>query len=210
MNDATDLLTTFWEGLRTNQLALLQQLGYWNYVLLALLVSIEGPIVTLAGAAAAAAGVLQPELVFAAAMAGNLTADVLWYSLGYLGRIEWILRFGGWFGVRRAHVEKLRRVITRNVRRILLVAKLTLSFVIPALLAAGLARVPWRRWFPVLFIAETAWTGLLVVLGLYVSESIQQVEQSIHQLALVSSALILLLLLLWGLRRLLDVPEIEA
>ena len=32
--------------------------------------------------------------------------------------------------------------------RILFVAKLTLSMMIPALVAAGLVKAPWRRWFP--------------------------------------------------------------
>lgn len=209
MNQATELIARFWEGLRAGQFDILQQLGYWNYVFLAVLVTIEGPIVTLVGAAAAAAGILRPGLVFAAAMVGNITADLLWYTLGYFGRLEWITRYGGWFGVRQTHIDALRVGVTRHVRRILLIAKLTLSFVIPALVAAGLARVPWRRWFPVLFIAETFWTGLLVILGVYATESIQQIEHSLHQFAIVSSVVILLILAILILRRQLDFPGID-
>ena len=39
-------------------------LGYWNYVLLAILVAVEGPIATLLGAVAASAGLMRPILVF--------------------------------------------------------------------------------------------------------------------------------------------------
>ena len=46
-------------------------LGIWNYVLLAFLVAVEGPIVTLGGAVAASVGVMNPVLVFIAAAAGN-------------------------------------------------------------------------------------------------------------------------------------------
>lgn len=210
MNEAIDVIADVWTGLQASQFDVLQRLGFWNYVVLALLVCVEGPIVTLLGAAAAATGMLQLKLVFAAAMVGNVAADVLWYLLGYLGRVEWAVRYGKWFGVRREHVTRLQRGITRHAWKILVIAKLSLSLVIPALVAVGLARVPWRRWFPVLVIAESIWTGTLVLLGFYATESIRQIERGVHQVALVSSAAILVLLLVWTLRRQLDFLEVEA
>jgi membrane protein DedA with SNARE-associated domain len=64
------------------------------------------------------------------------------------------------------------------------VAKLTLSLTIPALVAAGMARVPWRRWFPAVFAAEMAWTGGLVLAGFYFTESIKRLEQGLQYLAI--------------------------
>ena len=61
---------------------------------MALLVVVEGPFATLLGAAAASAGWMRPGLVLIAAAVGNLTADSLWYTLGYAGKLEWVLRFG--------------------------------------------------------------------------------------------------------------------
>lgn len=209
VNEVLEILVRFWDGLRASQTNMLQSLGYWNYALLAILVTIEGPIVTLVGAAAAAAGPLKPELVFISAMTGNLLADVLWYTLGYFGRLEWVVNYGGWLGVRQKHIDVLRIGVTRHVRKILLIAKLTLSFVIPALVATGLARVPWRRWFPILFIAETFWTGLLVIFGVYATESIRQIDQSIHKFALISSMVILFIAFVWVLRRQLSFPGVD-
>src|SRR5574340_896441 len=83
----------------------LPQLGFWTYVLLAVLVAIEGPIATLLGAAAASAGLMRPVPVFLAAAAGNLTADSLWYTLGYLGKAEWILHFGRRLGLRESLID---------------------------------------------------------------------------------------------------------
>ncbi len=80
----------------------LPQLGFWTYIILALLVAVEGPIATLLGAAAASAGLMRPMPVFLAAAAGNLTADSLWYTLGYLGKTEWILHFGRRLGLRES------------------------------------------------------------------------------------------------------------
>src|SRR5258706_8542026 len=74
----------------------IQPLGSLAYILFALLVAIEGPLTTLAGALAASAGYLNPILVFVFASLGNLTADTLWYSLGYMGKTEWLVKYCCW------------------------------------------------------------------------------------------------------------------
>jgi membrane protein DedA with SNARE-associated domain len=154
--------------------------GGWAYIFIALLVAVEGPITTLAGAVAASAGYLNPVLVFVAAGIGNLTADTLWYSLGYLGKIEWLTRYGGWFGIKESSVAHMYQHIHTHIQKFLFVAKLTLGFVVPALIAAGLARVPFRRWFGVLFAAECIWTGALVLVGYYFGYMIQRIETNLR------------------------------
>ena len=197
MDNIAHVIATFWQNLQQGQLP---QLGAWNYALLAVLVAVEGPIATLLGAAAAAAGLMRPDLVFLSAAAGNLLADLGWYTLGYLGRVEWLLRYGRWLGVRRRHLDRLQRAMHHHARKILLVAKLTAGLVIPSLVAAGLARVPLRRWFPVVAAAEMLWTGTLVLVGFYAAAAIAQVERGLHILAILG-ALLLFLGLLEGIRR---------
>ena len=116
----------------------------WAYILLAILVAVEGPVITLAGAVAASTGYLNPILVFIAAAIGNLIADTLWYSLGYLGKIEWLLRYGGKLGIKETTLARLQTDVHDHIRKILFIAKLTLGFVVPTLIAAGLA----GRWVP--------------------------------------------------------------
>jgi membrane protein DedA with SNARE-associated domain len=142
-----------------------QNLGLWAYLLLALLVMVEGPVATLAGAVAASSGFMSPEGVFLAAASGNLFADSLWYSLGYLGKIEWLERYGRWIGVTHTMLNRLVKDIENHAAKVLFIAKLTLGFSIPTLVATGLAKVPVRRWLPWLALGETIWTGGLVFLG---------------------------------------------
>jgi membrane protein DedA with SNARE-associated domain len=187
-----NLLRDFWSGLIVGQI---QQLGNWNYVLLALLTIIEGPIATLLAAVAASTGLLNPQWVFVAAATGNLTADALWYSLGYLGKTDWILQHGRRFGIRPGHVAYLERSMQTHARKILLVAKLTLSFAIPALIAAGMARVPWRRWFTTIAGAEVIWTGGLVLIGYHVTLSLRRMEQGLQVVAIAGISVFLALLI---------------
>ncbi len=179
--------------IRTNQLP---QLGYWTYFILAILVAIEGPVATLLGAAAASTGLMRPGYVFLAAAAGNLTADSLWYSLGYIGKIEWLLRIGQKLGVRRESLDRLQRGLRKHTTRILFLAKLTVSLVIPSLIAAGLVRAPWKRWFPAVFMGEMLWTGSLVLIGFYTTEAVKRVEQGVGYIVL-ASTLVFIIFLLW-------------
>ena len=156
----------------------------WAYVVLAVVVALEGPVTTLAGAVAASAGLLNPVLVFVAASIGNLIADTLWYSLGYLGKTEWAVRYGGWLGIKEQSIARMQKDIQDHIHKILFIAKLTLGFVIPTLIAAGLARVPFKRWFGVLFAAECLWTGSLVLVGYYFGYLIQRIETNLRWLSL--------------------------
>ena len=79
-----DSLSQFWLNFRLGQLP---ALGGWNYLLLMVVVVIQGPFATMLGGAAAAAGLLNPLGVLAACVAGNLGADVIWYTLGRLSKL---------------------------------------------------------------------------------------------------------------------------
>jgi len=162
----------------------IQPMQGWAYILLACVVAVEGPVTTLAGAVAASTGLLNPMLVFVSASIGNLIADTLWYSLGYLGKIEWAVRYGGWLGIKEQSIARMQKDVQDHIHKILFIAKLTLGFVIPTLIAAGLARVPFKRWFGVLFAAECLWTGSLVLVGYYFGYLIQQIETDLRWLSL--------------------------
>ena len=192
MDAVVEFLRNFWNNLALGQL---QHLGNWNYVLLALLVLIEGPIATLLGAVAAASGLLNPYLVFVAASIGNLTADTLWYLLGYSGRIEWLVEHGRWLGIRRSHIEQLQRDMHAHATKIIFLAKITASFSIPALIAAGLTRVPWRKTFSVVFVGECIWTGGLVIFGYHYSASLKRLEAGLQVLIALGTIVFLALIL---------------
>jgi membrane protein DedA with SNARE-associated domain len=178
----------------------LPELGIWTYFVLGILVLLEGPIATLLGAAAASAGLMRAWGVFVAASLGNLTADVLWYSLGYLGKRKWITQFGRRFGVSDSLIVHLEQHMIKHATRVLFLAKVTLTFVIPSLIAAGLLRIPWRRWFPALILAETLWTGSLVLIGYFTTEAIKQVAQWVEYVALGISVGFVVIVLLEGRR----------
>ena len=180
--------------------AALDALGVWSYFLLAFLVAIEGPIATLLGAAAASMGVMNPFLVFIAASVGNLTADTLWYSAGFLGKMDWLLRLSRRIGVNPDYLERLEGLLQQHAPLLLFISKLTISPMIPMLIATGLIKYPWRRWFPYVFMGEMIWTGSLVTIGYFGLQAARKVELGIEHYILAGS-IVFIVLLLWLGRR---------
>lgn len=197
MNTLFELFHAFVLFLKSGQVP---QLGIGTYVLLSALVAIEGPVATLLGAAAASAGLMRPGYVFLAAAIGNITADSLWYSLGYLGKTEWLYNFGKRIGLNPDLIEHLKHNMVKHATQVIFLAKLTVSFVIPSLITAGLLRLPLRRWLPALIVAETIWTGSLVLIGYYATEAIKRVEQGIEYTMLGASILFVIFLIFAGRR----------
>ncbi len=192
MQVVAEFLQEFWLDLQQGQLT---ELGPWNYVLLSLLIVWQGPIATLLGGAAASAGLLRPELVFFAGVGGNLTADILWYSVGRRGNFERLFSRGR-LKKYRPRLLTFKSIMRRNARKFLLMAKLSLGLAVPTLVAAGISRLSWRKWFPIVFIGETIWTGTLVIIGYFAAEAIKQVEQGL-QLFLVLVSFLLLIMIVW-------------
>lgn len=174
--------------------------GFWSYLLLAALVAVEGPIATLLGAVAASLGLMHPGFVFLAASAGNLTSDTLWYSLGYVGKIEWLKRFGRRLGISQDRIETLEKMLHDHAPIILFVSKLTVSPMIPALIATGLIKYPWRRWFPFVFAGEMIWTGSLVLIGFFGLIAIKKVQLGIEHAILIGSIIFIVTIFILGRR----------
>lgn len=179
----------------------LDWLGNLSYVALALLVAVEGPIVTLFGGLAAAAGYMRWEFVFLAAAFGNFLADMGWYGLGYLGGFDTLMRRFPRLRRYEPQIGVLQHEMHNHALKLLLVSKFTMGVaIIPTLIAAGMARVSWRRLIPVSLAAETIWTGVLVVAGYYLGDYITQLEQGLQYLALVG-VIVFGLFAIWLYRR---------
>ncbi|HMN31385.1 MAG TPA: VTT domain-containing protein [Caldilineaceae bacterium] len=174
MESVWQFLHDTWQTLRHGGFP---DLGWWSYLLLIFLAATEGPLSVLLGAAAASAGYLEPAYVYLAAVTGNLLGDTVWYLVGYSNKTDRLFHFGGYFGMHPEHIVKLKVAIRRHAAKLILLAKLSVSLMIPTLVAAGLARVPWRRWFPVVFVVEMVWTALLVWVGYHAAYLISSLER---------------------------------
>ena len=173
----------------------------WPYVLLAFLVAVEGPLATLGAAVASSTGYLDPRLVFLSACCGNLSADVIWYTVGFMGKLDLLERYGRWFGFKPSIILKVKQDMHDHVGKFLFVAKLTLGLVVPTLIAAGLAHISWRRWIVPLVSAETLWTGGLVLVGYYYGQYVLQLENGLKLFSIGATLILIIVVGIYILRR---------
>jgi membrane protein DedA with SNARE-associated domain len=198
MNVMVDIVKTFWQNLQFGVVT--QQIGSWSYLIIALLVAVEGPIVTLLGAAASASGYLKTGFVLAAAAGGNLTADIVWYRMGYAGKLEWLTPYQRWLGIKPKQLTHLIDGMHRHASKILFFAKLSSGFMIPSLLAAGIAKVPIKKWLPTLFIGEMLWTGTLVLIGYHGTMMLTTISRGIEYVFL-GASLVFMFIMVYFIRR---------
>lgn len=189
----------------------LTEFGLWGYLLLGLLVAIEGPIVTVLAGILAASGRFNPLLAFLAAGIGNFSADAAWYFLGRWGNFDaWVRRFPR-LGKFWPQIEQLRVGMQEHAAKFVLMTKLSLGVaIIPTLIAAGMSRVSWRRLLPISIGSEIVWSGSLILLGYFFGQYLPQIEAGLQWLMLIGFFL-LGGLLFWGWRQImlarLQLPE---
>ena len=129
-----------------------------GYLLMFLVMLIEGPAVTAIGALGAALGHFNVFIVFVLSFFANFLPDVLYYSLGHWGG-QWILdRFGARIGIPINRRERAGVFITNHLGKWLLFIK-TIPFISPPGLAVmGALGVSIKRfiWWDVAIVALTS------------------------------------------------------
>lgn len=179
-----------------------QPIDILPYFLLGLLVMIEGPIATLMGGAAASSGLLLPLPAYLSIVLGNLTADMGWYTLGRLSKLEWLTRLSARLGVDPRRVEEASRGIRVHAPRLLFLSKLTVGFPIPTLLATGMSRVPVRRWMGMLLAGELIKSAALVLVGYLYARAVQQASEGVQiTLWILTAAIVIAGAIVYRLRR---------
>jgi membrane protein DedA with SNARE-associated domain len=191
----------------------LPDLGAWSYLILVLLVFVEGPAATLVAATMAAAGILRADLVFLFSVCANFMADVFWYLIGYSAqRGGRVLRFA-WLQRRWHVIESMEQALQGRAAKMYLVTKLSMGLLtIPVLIASGLARVPWLRLLAVSLLVEPIWNGLLVLAGYRLGDSVAHMERGMRFAAIGGSVLIFVILLYFYRRmfsRLFNIVKVE-
>lgn len=187
------LIEQVWHAIQTGQLP---DLGHWSYVILVVLVFVEGPVATLAAATMAAGGILRADLVFFFSMLANFMADVFWYLLGYFGGSRRLLLRIGWMRRRWFTIRRIQKNLRTRAAQIYLLTKLSMGVLtIPLLIAAGMSRVPWLRLAAVSVIIEPIWNALLVLAGLRLGEYVAQLERGLQTWAIVGTIVVFFILL---------------
>lgn len=126
---------------------------------------LEGPIVTVSAAALAGAGRLPWWGVWVAAVAADVLGDAILYWLGRHGDRPKVARVLTRLGLTEQRREALTTEVRSHLGRLVIGAKLVDIGAVPAYLAAGLARVGFRRFLTWIIPATAVRAAVLVGIG---------------------------------------------
>ena len=150
-------------------LHLMALLAQYGYVMLFILVFIEGPIASIVGGILAATGVLGVVPVFFAILISNMLSDVVYYAFGRYGGGSFIKRFGHHWGITEGHTEALKKHAHAHGGKTIMLAKLQIMGPLPTgialLVALGAGKMPLTAYLWYNLLGTIAQTILLEGIG---------------------------------------------
>ncbi len=151
-----------------------------GYVLMFVGMLIEGPVVTAAAAFAAALGYFNPWIVFVLAIAGDLLADMVYYGIGYFGRVHFVEKYGHHVGITTARMEHLERLIHTHPKKTMAAVKLAPMLPVPGLMMIGASRMSFKKFSAIAFVITIPKALLFMALGYYFGRAYDSISRVVE------------------------------
>ncbi len=167
---------------------------YW---LLFLAAFVEGPIITVIAGAGVSLGYLAWWPAYLVIVFGDLVSDALHYYIGRWGGEPFVRRWGKYFRIKESHVERLEKVLNTHPGKSILLGKLAHGVGGALLVAAGLVKMPFKKfiyWNTVGTLPKTL--GLLII-GFYFANAITRIKSIMDVIASVFIILAVLSIFAW-------------
>lgn len=150
----------------TSPIGLLRFLQTHGYVILFLIMILEGPIVTYVAAFAASLGVFDIYYVFVLSLAGNLIGDLVAFSIGRIGNKVVIEKHvSRW--LKGEKKERIRSFLKNNPGKAIAVIKLTPPLPVPGLILTGASGVSLRTFLFYSSIVSVSYSLSMTLIGFY-------------------------------------------
>lgn len=173
----------------------------FRYVLLFPIVFVEGPIATVIAGFLSAHRYLNPLISYVVVSAADLSADVLYYVIGAAGNGRWAEKMRAWLGLNEERLELLTGYFEKHSFKTFAAGKILHGPGVAVLIAAGMARVPLRKYLGYNTIVTLPKSFVLLIIGYFFGQLIRQLQQYFDLVALsltvVSVVLVVVVILFW-------------
>jgi membrane-associated protein len=155
-----------------------------KYLFLFPVVVVEGPIITVIAGFLSSLGVFNIFIAYAVVVVGDIAGDVMYYAIGYYGRQRFVKRWGRFLGITLERVERLEKHFEKHTGKTLIIGKLSHGIGGVVLVAAGIARVPFRKFVWYNFIPTLPKSLILLLIGYYSGESYVRISSYLDYAAI--------------------------
>ena len=156
----------------------------YKYILLFPAAIIEGPIVTIIAGFFSSIGYLNIFLASLVIISGDLSGDIIYYFVGRYGRKGFIEKWGRFVGVTKQKIEKMEKHFENHAGKTLILGKLAHGVGTYFLLAAGVAKVPFRKFLWFNFISTVPKTIILILIGFYFGQAYAKIGRYLDYTAI--------------------------
>jgi membrane protein DedA with SNARE-associated domain len=140
-----------------------------RYVLLFIGAIIEGPVLMVTAGFLLKLNQFNLVPMYFALIAGDFTADMGWYAVGYFGARPLIDKVGRFLNITPEIIAKIEARFKMYQDKILFISKITMGFgfALATLIVAGMLHVDVKKYALLNFLGGFIWTGLLVAVGYF-------------------------------------------
>ncbi|HUC31470.1 MAG TPA: VTT domain-containing protein [Candidatus Paceibacterota bacterium] len=172
-----------------------------GYPLLFIVMLIEGPVVTAAGAFAAALHYMNVWIVLLLSVLANLIPDLVYYAIGYWGRETFINRYGHYIGITPERVASTEKLAEAHTGKSLFIIKMVPFIATPGLIIVGATRMDIRKyafWSLIIIIPTSL---LYLILGYYFGAAYATINRYLNAGGYVIAAAIVIVIVVAYLQR---------
>jgi membrane protein DedA with SNARE-associated domain len=192
-------------------LSLIDQVGPWGFVIIFVIVILEcqpglgffmpGESLVVTAGFFASLGHFDVVALIAGVAAGAIIGDTIAFELGEkLGR-GWLLRHGGWCGIREPQLARVDSYFIRHGGKSVFLGHFMHVFRALMPFLAGASKMPYRRFVLYNTPGCILWATIFTLLGYFFGESLPLLERWIGRTGLIiGGAIVLTLILVWFFR----------
>ncbi|HZZ99221.1 MAG TPA: VTT domain-containing protein [Candidatus Paceibacterota bacterium] len=166
----------------SNFLAVTQWVVHHGYWVMLIAMFVEGPVVTAAAAFAVTLGYFDIWAVFVISILGDLIPDVVYYAIGYWGRITLVERFGSKVGLTPERMERMAKLLHDHAWKTMIALKMTPILPTTGLMVVGTTKMPIKKYVVISSVVILPKTILFMLVGYYFGQAYGTISKYIDNL----------------------------
>ena len=158
----------------------IQNLPYWGYPVMFLLMVTEGTVITIVSAFLASLGYFNVFVVLSLSIFGDVISDIAIYYLGYFGGSKVLYFFEKRSRYTKSVVDRMDRAFKNKGPKIIFFVKSTTGLCFTTFLLAGASRMNFPKFLKFSILGGIFWSSFLVVLGYFFGYAAEQIGHYIR------------------------------
>lgn len=176
-------------------------IGYRYFILVPIAI-LEGPIITIITGFLTSLGYFNFFIAYVVIVASDLIGDIAYYLLGYYGGKKFIRRYSTFLRITPERIEQLEKHFEKHTPRTLFIGKLLHGFGAVVLLAAGVAKVPFKHYVWYSLMPTLPKSLILLLIGFYFGKAYVRIDGYLSYISLGTLIVLVLVGTYFGIKKL--------